>query len=90
MLKLAKASHIYLKITFDDILCLYCGFYVNATNTHIFNHNEHFAFIYCILHILRAFMKTIGSCRSLQVEIQNCLTLLIEYQRAVALTGSIL
>ena len=47
MLKLAKASHIYLKITFDDILCLYCGFYINATNTHIFNHNEHFAFIYC-------------------------------------------
>ena len=47
MLKLAKASHIYLKITFGDILCLYCGFYINATNTHIFNHNEHFAFIYC-------------------------------------------
>ena len=47
MLKLAKASHIYLKITFDDILCLYRGFYTNTTNTHIFNHNEHFAFIYC-------------------------------------------
>ena len=27
-------------------------------------------------------MKTIGSCRSLQVEIQNCLTLLIEYSES--------
>ena len=90
MLKLAKASHIYLKITFDDILCLYCGFYINATirtSSTIMSILHSFT---AILHILRAFMKTIGSCRSLQVEIQNCLTLLIEYQRAVASTGSIL
>ena len=71
MLKLAKASHIYLKITFDDILCLYCGFYINTTNAPIFNDNEHFALTYCYFaHFARIYdWKTIGSCRSLQVEI---------------------